>query len=149
MSYQEKTNIVSLLCAVIIFALYFYFVRQNYQAGLYAGAQGNALIGKSFLWLMAGGVILNIVAHIGFNIIYAIIKGEVNPSFVVDERDKLIELRALRLAYHTFAVGFVIAMIALTFEQSVFVVFNIIIPSCALAAFAEGIMQIYLYRRGF
>ena len=149
MSYQEKSNIVSLFCAVIIFALYFYFVRQNYQAGLYEGAQVGPQIGKSILWLMLGGTVLNIVAHIAFSIIYAIIKREANPSFVVDERDKLIELRALRFAYYTFGAGFVISMIALTLGQTVFVAFNIIILSIGLATFIEGIVQIYLYRRGF
>ena len=149
MPYQEKSAIISIFCGVIIFAFYSYFTLQNYQNGLFEGADAGVQIGKSILWLIGGGIILNIIAHIGFSIIHAIITNDQKPSFVVDERDKLIELRALRFAYYIFGAGFLVSMIALAFNQSFFIAFNILIFSAFVASLVEGLMQIFLYRRGF
>ncbi len=149
MPYQEKSAIISVFVGVIIFALYFYFTWQNFQSGLFEGADAGAQIGRSILWLIGGGIILNIIAHIGFSIIHAIVTNDQKPSFVVDERDKLIELLSLRFAYYIFGAGFLISMIALALNQSFFIVFNIIIFSAFIASLVEGLMQIFLYRRGF
>ncbi len=149
MPYQEKSAIVSLISGVVVFALYYYFIRQMYQAGAFEEPGAGAEIGKSILWLIFGGIVVNIIGHIVFSTIYAIANREDAPSIVVDERDKLIELRALRVAYYIFGAGFVAAMIALALEQTYFLTFNILIFSFFVAGVAEGLMQVYLYRRGF
>ncbi|MCF6326345.1 MAG: hypothetical protein L3J21_03520 [Devosiaceae bacterium] len=149
MPYQEKSAIVSLVSGVIVFALYYYFIRQMYQAGTFEGPGAGAEIGKSILWLIFGGIVVNIIGHIVFSIIYAIANKEADPSIVIDERDKLIELRALRVAYYIFGAGFVAAMIALAVGQTYFLTFNILIFSFFIAGVAEVLMQLFLYRRGF
>ncbi len=149
MSYQEKTIFVNLFTGTLVFAIFGYFMLQQYQGGQFVGDEGAQLIGKSILWLIGGGIIINIIAHIGFNIAYAIVKREANPSFVVDERDKLIELRALRVAYYVLGAGFVGGMAALAMGYGVFVTFNIIIVSFFISGVAEGLTQLFLYRRGF
>ncbi len=149
MSYQEKTIFVNFISSILVFATYGYFMIQMYQDGLFVGDAGAQLVGKSILWLIAGGVVVLIVAHIVFNIIYAIVKREPNPSFVVDERDKLIELRALRVAYYVLGAGFVGAMAALAMGYGVFITFNILIVSLLISGLAESLTQLYLYRRGF
>ena len=149
MSYQEKNGIVSLVSGVIVFALYAYFTRQMYQAGAFEGPDAGVQIGKSVLWLIFGGIIIHIIAQIVFSIGHAIITREANPSFVVDERDRLIELRALRVAYYIIGAGFVGGMIALALEQTYFVTFNIMVFSFFAASVVEGLVQLFLYRRGF
>jgi len=149
MSYQEKTIFVNLFSSIVVFAIYGYFMLQQYQAGNFVGDEGAQLVGKSILWLVGGGVVFLIIAHILFNIAYAIFKREPNPSFVVDERDKLIELRALRVAYYVLGAGFVGGMAALAMGYGVFVTFNIIIVSFFISGLAEGLTQLFLYRRGF
>lgn len=149
MSYQEKSIYVNLFSSILLFAIYGYFMMQMYQEGQFVGEAGAQLIGKSILWLMGAGVVLLIVGHIVFNIVYAIVKQESNPSFVVDERDKLIELRALRVAYYVLGAGFVGAMVALAMGQGVFVTFNILIASLLVSGLSESLTQLILYRRGF
>lgn len=149
MSYQEKSIFVNLFSGLLVFAIYGYFMMQMYQDGLFVGEEGAQLVGKSILWLIAGGIVFLIVAHIVFNIGYAIVKQEPNPSFVVDERDKLIELRALRVAYYVLGAGFVGAMAALAMGYGVFITFNILIASLLISGLAESLTQLFLYRRGF
>ncbi len=149
MTYQEKNVAVSLISGVIVFALYAYFTRQMYQAGVFEGPGAGAQIGKSILWLIFGGIIVHIIAQIIFSIAHAIITKEAKPSSVVDERDRLIELRALRVAYYIIGAGFVGAMIALALEQTYFLTFNIMIFSFFAASVVEGLVQLFLYRRGF
>ncbi len=149
MSYQEKSIFVNLFSSIVVFGIYGYFMLQMYQEGQFVGEEGAQLIGKSVLWLMGAGIVFHIIAHILFNIIYAIVKQESNPSFVVDERDRLIELRSLRVAYYLLGAGFVGAMVALATGQGVFVAFNILIVSLPVSGLAESLTQLFLYRRGF
>jgi len=149
MTHKEKNSIVALISGVIVFAIYAYFTRQMYQAGLFEGAGAGVQIGRSVLWLIAGGIVVHMVAMIVFNIVHAIITKEAKPSFVIDERDRMIELRSLRVAYYIIGAGFVASMIALTLEQTYFVTFNIMIFSFFAASVVEGLMQLLLYRRGF
>jgi len=149
MPYQQKSNYISLFTTIIIFGIYYYFIFQLYHEGRFEGAEANALIGKSILWLIAGGVVINIVAHILFSIIFAIITNDPKPSFLVDERDKLFELKALRVAYYIIGFGFVASMVALAMGQSVFMTINIVLFFTAIAGIIEIIMQIYFYHRGF
>ncbi len=149
MSYQEKSIFVNLFSSIVVFGIYGYFMLQMYQEGQFVGEEGAQLVGKSVLWLMGAGIVFHIIAHILFNIIYAIVKRESNPSFVVDERDRLIELRSLRVAYYLLGAGFVGAMVALATGQGVFVAFNILIVSLPVSGLAESLTQLFLYRRGF
>ncbi len=149
MTYQEKNVFVGLVSGVIVFALYAYFVMQMYQGGVFEGPGAGAQIGKSILWLIFGGIVIHIIAQIVFSIAHAVITREANPSPVVDERDRLIELRALRVAYYIIGAGFVGAMIALALEQTYFLTFNIIVFSFFAASVVEGLVQLFLYRRGF
>ena len=149
MTYQEKNVLVSLVSGVIVFALYAYFTRQMYQAGAFEGPDAGAQIGMSVLWLVFGGIVVHIIAQIVFSTAHAIIAREAKPSPVVDERDRLIELRALRVAYYIIAMGFVGAMIGLALGQTYFATFNIIVFSFFAASLVEGLVQLFLYRRGF
>ncbi|HFE39444.1 MAG TPA: hypothetical protein ENK06_13700 [Gammaproteobacteria bacterium] len=139
----------NLIASLLVFGVYAYFVLQLYQEGRFVGPEGVQLIGKSILWLIGGGIVFNIIVHIVFNIIFAIADRDENPSFVVDERDRMIELRALRVAYYVLGIGFVSAMIALALGQGVLVTFNVIIFSFFMSGIIESLMQLFYYRRGF
>ncbi len=149
MPQQQKSIYASLFSTVLIFTIYFWYMAEMHGQGAFDGENAYALIGQSVLWLMVGGIVVNIIAHIAINIIYAIITNEANSNPVVDERDKLIELRALRVAYYVFGAGFVLSMISLALGQPPFIAFIIIIFSCAIASLSEGFVQLFLYRRGF
>jgi len=149
MSFEQKNIYVSLFSGTLVFAIYFWRVSAMFADGRFDAADASSLIGKSILLLMAGGIALHIAATFLFNILYAIAANEPDQSFLVDERDRDFELRALRIAYHSFGAGYVISMIALALGYTPFVVFNLIIFSCFVSTTAEGLARLFFYRRGY
>ena len=149
MSYQEKSVIASLITTALAFGAYFIVVSGMHHDGRFEGAEATRQIGKVILIVIGASIVLNIVMQILTNILHAIVTNEQNPSFVVDERDKLIELRGLQLMLFVMGIGFVLSMIMLTIGQSAFISFNIIVFSFALGDVAGNIRRLFLYQRGF
>ena len=149
MNFEVKNIYAGFISTVIIFTTYFIIVSGMYSEGRFEGAEGNALLGKAIVSLIVGGIIVHIVIAILTSIVMAIATNDPKPSFVVDERDKLIELRGLRVSYHVFGAGYVAAMIVLAFGVEVFWVFNLLLASCAISVLAEGLIRLRYYRRGF
>lgn len=149
MNFEVKNTYAGIASTVVIFAVYYIVVSGMYAEGRFEGPAGLALLGKAILALMAGGIVVHIVMLILSNIVFAIVQNDPKPSFVVDERDKIIELRGLRVSYYVFGAGYVISMIALAMGMGAFGVFNLLLAACALSAWVEAIMRLVLYRRGF
>ncbi len=149
MNFEVKNTYAGLASSVLIFLVYYTVVSGMYGEGRFEGAAGLALLGKAILALMAGGIIVHIVMLILANILFAILQNDPKPSFVVDERDKLIELRGLRVSYYVFGAGYVVSMIALATGLGAFGVFNLLLAFCALSAWAEALLKLFLYHRGF
>lgn len=148
MPYEAKNIYAALISSVLIFGIYYIVVSGMYADGRFEGGDAMSLLAKVILMVMAGGILLHIVVTIALHIILAISAREEKPSFVVDERDKMIELRGLQVSYYVFGAGFVGTLIAMAYGASPFAVFNLLFASCAMAAFTEGLLRLYLYRRG-
>ena len=80
MPYQEKRIIASILNSVLVFGIYYAIVVQMFQNGRFDGADATTLLGKSILLLIVGGIVLNSLITIIFNILFAIAKQESNPN---------------------------------------------------------------------
>ncbi|MTI20455.1 hypothetical protein E1176_05415 [Fulvivirga sp. RKSG066] len=146
MSYQEKKNIVNIVSSVVITAVYFWFVFRSHPE---VGLATDALLvfwAKTMLWLIPVAIVSKIVIHIAFAILNAIATREHPPK--TDERDRLIELKATRITYFTFSLGFLISMIAIASGFSVNVMFVILVVSGTLSEVFENLSQLYFYRRG-
>lgn len=148
MSYNEKNNLLTLITSLLIMGTYFWRMYNMWIGGELDGEAANAIMGQSVLWLILASIIVNIIAHIIFAIVHAAITRDENPSHLVDERDRLIELKGLRVGYYILGVGFVTSMIVLAMGYPSILVFNLIVLSFALAGFAENITRITMYRLG-
>ena len=149
MSFHHKSIYVSLVNTIIVMSAYYWWVSGRYAAGVFDGPNAGSEVGKSLLILIAAGILVQIIGMILFNILQAMVTGNANPSFLVDERDRTIELKGLKVAHHLMALVFLLAIIALTMGWSIFAVFHILVGGGAVIAFAEAFTQIILYRRGY
>ncbi len=149
MNFEIKNIYAGFASTILIFAIYFMVVSGLHAEGRFEGPAGMALLGKAILALMAGGIVVHIFMLILATLLFAILQKYPDPSFVVDERDKLIELRGLRVSYYVFGAGFVAAMAAMALGVAVFWVFNLLLLFCAVSALAEGAVKLALYHRGF
>ncbi len=149
MSYQEKKVAVSLISALIVFALYAFYMFGMFQEGRFDGPEASSLVGKSSFVLIGASIVVSIVVQIVFAIIHAIATRE-NERFTSDERDKLIELKAMQIILITFSVVFLASMGVLALEMLLpYMVFLLIILSMFVANIIGDLAKLFLYRRGF
>jgi hypothetical protein len=150
MSYQEKNITVSLISYLLILGYYLTGILRMFQNG---GLISDQLFS---LWaiVIIATVLVNFLGIILANIVLSIVhsirtrSGKVEP-FIKDERDRLIELKGVNMAYITFSAGVFLSMLIFALGQSALVMFGLIIFFSISAQIVGSISQIYLYRRGF
>ena len=149
MPQQERRVVVSLISALIVFAVYAYFMVGYYQDGRFDGPGAGSLIGKSTIALIVAGIVASIVLQIVFAIGHAVATKE-HERILTDERDKAIDLKAMQIGYLTFSVGFLVSMIVLATEMaSAPMVLIIIVVSMFASSVVGDVVKLALYRQGF
>ena len=146
---QEKKGLVSILSALIVFSVYAWYMSGMYNEGRLEGPEASSLIGMSFLALVGASIAVNIVVMTVFTIIHSIVTRE-HDHLITDERDQLIELKCMRVAFITFSMLFVAAMALLALEAlAPHLVFLLIIAAMYLAHIFGDVVRLILCRRGF
>lgn len=145
---KEKQILISLATSALIFVIYSLYVYNDYIVDEPEIINSLKFWGKTFLILIPIAIVAQIIIHIIFAIINKIVTNEDIPT-ISDERDKLIELKSMKIAYWIFTLGFMIAMTTQAFEMKPYVMFLVFASSGFIASLVEGIAQIYFYRKGF
>jgi len=146
-SIQEKQILVSLITSVLILAIYSLYVYQKYMVGNMAIINDFKFWGKAFLFLIPVSIAAQIIIHIVFAIVNKILTNE-DISTISDERDKLIELKSVRISHWIFILGFLLAMGSQAFGMQPWVMFITLIFSGFLASVIAEIAKFYFYRKG-
>ena len=147
MGHKEKQSIVSIIGSVLVIGFYSMYVYRNYIQADLELLNDFQFWGKSFLYLIPVGIVVQIVIHIVFAIANRIITQEDMPD-ITDERDKLIELKSIRISHWIFIIGFMLAMGSLAMGMKPYVMFLTLISSGFLASLASEIAKIIYYRKG-
>ncbi len=147
MGHQEKQSIVSIIGSVLVIGFYSLYVYRNYIQADLELLNDFQFWGKSFLYLIPVAIVVQIVIHIVFAIADRIITKEDMPGFT-DERDKLIELKSIRISHWIFILGFMLAMGSLAMGMKPYVMFLTLISSGFLASLASEAAKIIYYRKG-
>ncbi|OGW35377.1 MAG: hypothetical protein A2010_03110 [Nitrospirae bacterium GWD2_57_9] len=145
---REKQILLSLINIILILGSYSLFVYYKYIAGNLAILNDFKFWGKAYLVLIPVAIVAQIIIHIIFFIINKIVTKEDVPT-ITDERDKLIELKAIKLAHWTFIAGFILSMGSQAIGMQPWVMFITLIYSGFLAAIVSETAKIYFYRKGF
>lgn len=147
MGHQEKQSIVSIIGSVLVIGFYSLYVYRNYIQADMELLNDFQFWGKSFLYLIPIAIVIQIVIHIVFAIANRIITQEDIPNFT-DERDKLIELKSIRISHWIFILGFMLAMGSLAMGMKPYIMFLTLISSGFLSSLASEVAKIIYYRRG-
>jgi len=145
---KEKQIIVSLISSALIMGFYSFYVYNHYISGNESILNDFKFWGKAFLILIPVSVIAQIIIHIIFAIINKIITSK-DVSTISDERDKLIELKSVRISHWVFLFGFLAAMSSQALGFEPYYMFLMLIAAGFAASIIEGIAQLYYYRKGF
>jgi len=136
MSFREKSAWISLLSMAGIYGFYFWSV-------IHAGPQPGGF--------RLGGLLVTIIALVVVQVVLttavAIFKpGEAKAP--CDERDKLIELRAMRVAYSGLATAVAMACFFGAFQPPIVFNTNALLFILVTAEIMRSACQIIQYRRG-
>lgn len=147
MGHHEKQSIVSIIGSVLVIGFYSLYVYRNYIQADIGLLNDFQFWGKSFLYLIPVAIVVQIVIQILFAIGNRIITQEDLPD-ITDERDKLIELKSIRISHWIFTAGFMLAMGSLAMGMKPYVMFLTLISSGFVASLASEVAKIIWYRRG-
>jgi len=148
MDNKEKQLLVTAISMILILGCYALYVYNNYIAENLAIINDTKFWAKAFLILIPVTIASQIFIHIVFAIINKIVTNEDIPT-LNDERDKLIDLKAIRISHWIFTMGFLLSMVSQVMGMQLWVMFIILIASGFIAAFVAEITKFYLYRKGF
>jgi hypothetical protein len=148
MSYQEKRALVVFISTILILVLYSLFVYYAYHDTILSAPNDFSFWGKIFLILIPVSIVAHIIIAIIFNAINKIVTNEDMPCFS-DERDKLIELKAINISHWVFVLGFLLSMGSQVIGMQPWVMFITLAVSGSVSGCAAEITKFYLYRQGF
>jgi hypothetical protein len=147
MSYREKENIINIFSGLAITGVFAWIVYQRHLSGSINLTDDFQTWGKLFLLYAGVSIVARIIIYIIFHIFNAIAtKEEKIPA--VDERDKLIKLKATRNSHYSFSVGFMIAIITLAVGMPSYSIFIVFVISGVIAELIDNGSQMYYYRKG-
>jgi hypothetical protein len=164
MPYQQKRTIVSILSGLLVLVTYCIYANSKLQSGFIAADDLKFWAGTMLIFIGIGivaTIIIQIVFHIMLSIIIAIqqqiatgccdnneVEKSIELEMIVDEMDKLIELKSMRIGLIIAGVGFVAGLVTLVLNYSPAVMLNIMFMSFYVGSLLEGLAQLYFYRRG-
>lgn len=146
MSYHERKSIMSMVTSTLVFVGYGWYVLNKYHQT--AGADTDPVFwARALLILIPISIVAGIVSAILFSIGHNIATGEKQPTYG-DERDKLIELKAMRNSMWIFVLGFFLAMGALVMGYTVSVMFILMASAGFIAEIIGNLSKLYFYGKG-
>jgi flagellar biosynthesis protein FlhB len=147
MDNKEKQILVTIITLILIFAGYAFYVYQKHIEPDVSIINNFQFWGKTFLIFIPVTIVSQIVIHIVFAIINKIVTNEDMPT-INDERDKLIELKSIRISHWIFTIGFLLSMVTLVLEMPPYAMFITLIASGFISGIVAEIAKFYYYRKG-
>jgi len=152
MSHQEKRNIFNIAITIILTLIYALIITAKYQNGAFDTT--NLMRFWSIIILIyipisiVGRIISMIIYRIVIEVTYEV-KGENKDDLdIVDERDKLIELKSERLSAVIFGVGFITGLVTQVFNLEVTYFFIALVSGGLASDIISNVMQIIYHRKG-
>ena len=139
LSYQEKSILGTFLAMVVVFGAYFAsVVRDISRTGFDGSVSG-----------IVGRLVMAVVAIVVIEIVYHIVLALESEPEAKDERDIMIDGKAYRNAYFTFASGAFLVMCCIVLKFTPFVTVNLVLLVMIAAELVHFLTQLFYYRRGF
>jgi len=143
----EREALTGLITTLIVALLFIWRLSVLHDAGLFAGPEALQVWARSVLLLVAISLGIAIMVTILFHIGYEVVTGEKTDDRR-DERDHLIERRALTWAWYLLSFGILGVIIDLALGATAFRAMNLILGLCAVSEIFKDGFKLWLYRRG-
>jgi len=152
MSYQESKSLTNILSTIIVTGVYALIVYQRYLNGTVDTTDVFRFWALAILIFIPISVVARIIIMIIFTIANTVVqtaKGEeLDDVDFVDERDKMIELKSMRIALMIFALGFILALVTQVTNMNNHMFFITIIIFGVISDIFSEVITIFYYRKG-
>jgi len=152
MSYQESKSLTNILSTIIITGIYAIIVYQRYLDGAADTTDVFRFWSITILVFIPISIVARIIVMILFTIINTAVQAakgeEIENVDFVDERDKLIELKSMRISLVIFSVGFILALVTQVTDMSNHMFFITIIIFGVIFDILSELITIFYYRKG-
>ena len=145
MSHHEAKYLASFLTTLPLSVVYALTVHDAFATGALLGPDAGAAAGRTILTLIAAIVGVGIVIQALLHIVRLGLGQEV--EWHEDERDKLIELKAVNIAFSVFGAGFLAALIGLWRGLPPTLVIHLITGAMLVAGLTGDAMRLWFYRK--
>jgi heme/copper-type cytochrome/quinol oxidase subunit 2 len=141
---EALTGLITMLIVVVLVTLRLF---DQHASGAFDGPDALQVWARSILILIGVSIAIAIAVSVLAHILEAVLTGE-RPDDRRDERDHLIERRALSWAWYLLSFGILAVIVDLAFGSSAFRALNLILALCAGAELVKDGVKLILYRRG-
>ncbi len=153
MSYQEKQSVTNIISSILITTVYAIVMYQKYLNGGLDYSNIFKLWAVVILIFIPISIAARIIILIIFNILESVVqaaKGEElsDEMNIVDERDKLIQMKSSAIAMYIFSLGFIIALLTQLFDVSNHLFFIVMIAAGLVTDVVSELLVFRYYRRG-
>lgn len=148
MSHQTRQSVVGIFGSAAIFGLYALIVIQRYLALSPTGGGRLRFWATAYLVFIPIYMALRILIHLVFVVVRRIVTKEAEPE-ITDEVDRLISLKADRVAYYIQALGVVAAVAVLAALEEPAWAVGVCYLSSWLSDLGGNLTRIHFYRQGF
>ena len=139
MTYEEKASWLMLVTMLLAYCLYFGLVLAGHPAGYDKFAM---------LWLF--GTIATtqaVVVIVGY--IWLTAEARKRPHIRVDERDRAIAARGMRISYYVLLAGTILVGAIMPFTEPPMQIVNTALFAIVIAELTRSIVVVTSYRRGW
>ena len=147
MSFEERNTWLGLVVGLGVLWWFGSIVWENWEAGVYDGADGLTVWARDVIWVIPVGVGVMIVAVILMHILYGILTGG-KIDGLTDERDRWIGLWGLRVTLGITSVVFIAALAGLAWGWTPLATFNLILFGFWASSFLGDLVKVLIYRMG-
>lgn len=148
MTYVEMGAALQVVRGLAVYTLYLSWILPAHADGSLYVPGAEVLVGNSALWLIGLAVGGGLLVQIAVTILSSIARDE-NLAQLFDERDRLIERRAVEVGFSIVGAGFLGAMLALAQGWAVGVGLNVLVLGFVAADVVVNLLKFRAYLRGF
>lgn len=146
---KEKQTLFTMIISITAMIVYGIIIYQKKVVANPEIINDMQFWGKYFLLFIPVAIVTMIVSYIIFTIINKIITNEDLDDGIQDERDKLIELKSIRISHWIFTFGFMTAMGTQALGMELWVMMITFIASGMVSSMVSELAKFIMYRRGF
>ena len=153
MTYNEKKSLTNIISSVLITSVYSIITYQKYLNGGLDDSNIFRFWAIIILIFIPISIVARIIIMIIFHILEAIVQtaqgNDIEDEMdIVDERDKLIQMKASAISMYIFSFGFVLALVTQLFNVSNHLFFFVLIGAGLITDIVSESIMIRYYRRG-